>query len=99
MNAAGRLGVSEPAPLEPARVGAEFRDDLRRASLPPPIVKRLSVTDPLKTSLALLKTFGVLLASLAAALTWWDPLVVIPAVLVIASRQQALFVLAHDAAH
>ena len=99
MNAAGRHSVSELAPRENVRLGAEFRDDLRRASLPPPIVKQLSVTDPLKASLALLETFGVLVASLTAALTWWEPLVVIAALLVIASRQQALFVLAHDAAH
>jgi len=99
MNAADRQSVSEPAPHENARVGAEFRDDLRRASLPSPVVKQLSVTDPLKASLALLETCGVVAASLAVALIWWQPLVVIPAVLVIASRQQALFVLAHDAAH
>ncbi len=35
----------------------------------------------------------------AAALYWWTPWVVVPAILLIATRQQACFVLAHDAAH
>jgi len=42
----------------------------------------------------------VLAAAIAAGLHYWpNPLVLLPAVLVIGTRQHALFVLAHDAAH
>ncbi|PON19444.1 fatty acid desaturase [Candidatus Entotheonella serta] len=79
--------------------GEEFRDDLRRQGLPVEVVRRLSVINPLKATLAILHTCGGVAICVAAALTWWTPWVVIPAMVVIASRQQALFVLAHDAAH
>ncbi len=79
--------------------GEEFRDDLRRQGLPVEIVRRLSEIHPTKASLAILHTCGVIALCIAAALTWWSPWVVIPAMVLIASRQQALFVLAHDAAH
>jgi fatty acid desaturase len=82
----------------PAARGEEFRDDVRRG-LPPHVVKRLTVISPLKSTLAILHTVGVLAACLAAALAWWHPLVIVPALILIASRQQAFFVLAHDAAH
>ena len=79
--------------------GEEFRDDLRRRSLPPAVVKRLTRLDPWRASAAVAETFAVIAAAIAAALYWWQPWVVVPAVLLVATRQQALFVLAHDAAH
>ncbi len=80
--------------------GEEFRDDCRRRrGLPPEQVKALTRLDPMKASLALVHTYGVIAAALTAALVWWQPLVVVAAILVIATRQQALFVIAHDAAH
>ncbi len=79
--------------------GEEFRDDLRRQGLAVDVVRRLSVLHPVKASLAILHTCGVVVICLAAALLWWTPWIVIPAMVVIASRQQALFVLAHEAAH
>ena len=79
--------------------GEEFRDDLRRQGLAVDVVRRLSVLHPVKASLAILHTCGVVVVCLAAALLWWTPWIVIPAMVVIASRQQALFVLAHEAAH
>ena len=44
---------------------------------------------------------GLLLlgALVAIAVSWWTPWVVVPCVFLIGSRQHALFVLAHDAAH
>ena len=81
------------------RSGEEFRDDLRRQGLPVEVVRRLSVIHSGKAILAVLHTGGVIAMCLAAALTWWTPWVVIPAMVIIASRQQALFILAHDAAH
>lgn len=79
--------------------GQEFRDDLRRRSLPADVVKQLTALDPLKATLAVAETVGVVAFAAAAALIWWHPLVVLAAILLIATRQQAFFVLAHDAAH
>lgn len=79
--------------------GEEFRDDLRRRSLPPDVVKKLTRLNSGKAAAAVLETFGVIAASVAVALIWWHPIVILLAIIVIASRQQALFVLAHDAAH
>jgi fatty acid desaturase len=81
------------------RTGEEFRDDVRRKGLPAEVVKRLTRLDPAKSSLAVVETFAMLAATIAVALVWWHPVVIVPAVLLIATRQQALFVLAHDAAH
>ena len=79
--------------------GEEFRDDTRRLrGLAPATVKRLSRLDPLKATLAVAETWGVIALAVAAALLWWHPVVIALAVVVIGSRQQALFVLAHDAA-
>lgn len=80
--------------------GAEFRDDeRRRAGLAPDVVKRLTRIDPFKATFGVLETVGLIGAALAGALYWWTPWAVIPAMIVIAGRQQACFVLAHDAAH
>jgi fatty acid desaturase len=80
--------------------GTEFRDDdRRRKALPADVIKRLTVLDPVRSTAAVAETAGLLIACIAAAIVWWSPWVVVPAVIVIASRQQACFVLAHDAAH
>jgi fatty acid desaturase len=55
-------------------------------------VHRLSVT-------ALFLEWGVILAVAAAATTWWSVWIALPAALVLATRQHALFVLYHDAVH
>jgi fatty acid desaturase len=81
------------------RAGEEFRDDVRRKALPPEELRRLSRLDPMRATLAVGETFAILAGAIAAALIWWQPLVAAPAVLLIASRQHALFILAHDAAH
>ena len=50
--------------------------------------------------LAILEDFAVIAAAIAVALAYWpNPLVLIPAVIIIGTRQHALFVIAHDAAH
>lgn len=80
--------------------GAEFRDDdRRRRGLPPEIVKELTRLNPLKAWLGVLETVGLIAVAVGAALYWWSPWAVVPAMIVIAGRQQACFVLAHDAAH
>ncbi len=80
--------------------GTEFRDDRRRATrLPPETVKRLTAINSAKSLYAAFETLAILTIAISVALIWWTPWVVIPAVIVIAGRQQACFVLAHDAAH
>ena len=81
------------------RTGEEFRDDVRRKGLPPDELRRLTRLDPAKATLAVAETFAILAGAIAAAILWWQPLIVALAVLLIASRQHALFILAHDAAH
>src|SRR4051812_15696182 len=82
------------------RQGEEFRDDeRRRGRLPPELVKALTRLDDGRSALAVAGTLGTLAAAIAAALAWWTPWVVVPALVVIAGKQHAMFVLAHDAAH
>lgn len=91
--------TSETASVNDAR-GEEFREDTRRASgLPATEIKRLNRLDPVRSTLAVAETWGTIALAITAALVWWHPSVVVPAIIVIASRQHALFVLAHDAAH
>ncbi len=83
-----------------ATVGEEFRDDRRgRRALPAALVKQLSRQDDAKAWASVLSLLAVIAACIVASLLWWTPWVVVPAILIIASRQQACFVLAHDAAH
>lgn len=92
-----------------ASAGEEFHVDLRvaresvaaekRAGLPGDVVKRLNKIDPVKSTIAVLHTVGVTVALIGVAVYFWTWWAVIPAVLLIATRQQAFFVLAHDAAH
>lgn len=94
MNVAG--GAAErPAP------GDEFRDDLREAERPLPadILGRMTGLDDRQSWPALLGTVAsaIGVASLAAWL--WTPWAVIAAVVIVATRQHAMFVLAHEAAH
>jgi len=80
--------------------GEEFRDDeRRRTGLPPDVVKRLTRIDPFRSWLGVGETVGLLALAIAAGAYWWTPWAVVPALIVIAGRQQACFVLAHDAAH
>lgn len=79
--------------------GEEFREDLRRRALPADVVRRLNELDAGKAWLCVAETFLALGVCIGASLALWTPWVVVPAVVLIATRQQALFVLAHDAAH
>ena len=76
-----------------------FKDDFRQP-LPKEIVQRLTRRSGWRATLAIAHDSVVLAAAIAAALWFWpNPLVIIAAVLVIGTRQHALFVVAHDAAH
>ena len=82
------------------QTGTEFRDDARRVSrLPAETVKRLTEISPMKACYGAFETVTILVLAIGAAIVWWTPWVVIPAIIVITGRQQACFVLAHDAAH
>jgi len=79
--------------------GEEFKDDYRRA-LPKELVQELTRRSAWRASAAVLADFAVLAAAIALALAYWpNPLVLVPAILIIGTRQHALFVIAHDAAH
>ena len=79
--------------------GEEFKDDFRKA-LPKTLVLELTRRSAWRASLAVVEDFAVTAFAVGAALYWWpNPLVLVPAILVIGSRQHALFIIAHDAAH
>jgi fatty acid desaturase len=79
--------------------GEEFKDDFRKA-LPRELILELTRRSVWRASLAVLQDSAVIAAALAAALAYWpNPLVILLSVLVIGTRQHALFVIAHDAAH
>jgi len=79
--------------------GEEFKDDFRK-QLPREVVLRLTRRSAWRSTLAVVHDFAVIAAALAVALHFWpNPLVILAAVVVIGTRQHALFVIAHDAAH
>lgn len=80
-------------------MGEEFKDDFRQA-LPKELVQQLTRRNAWRASAAIAHDLAVLAAAIGAALYFWpNPLVVVLAVLVIGTRQHALFVIAHDSAH
>jgi fatty acid desaturase len=80
-------------------IGEEFKDDYRRA-LPKELVQELTRRSAWRASAAVLEDFAVLAAAIALGLAYWpNPLVLVPAIIVIGTRQHALFIIAHDAAH
>ena len=84
--------------MSTAARGEEFKDDVRSA-LPKELVQRLSRVSPWRSSWSVLHELLAIGALVAAALYWWTPWVVVPCVVLIGTRQHALFVLAHEAAH
>jgi fatty acid desaturase len=79
--------------------GEEFKDDFRKA-LPRELVLELTRRSPWRATASVLADVAVTAAALAVALYYWpNPLVIFIAVLVVGTRQHALFVIAHDAAH
>jgi fatty acid desaturase len=79
--------------------GEEFRDDFRRA-LPREVVQRLTRRSAWRASAAVVQDVAVIAAAIGLALHFWpNPLVILVSVVVVGTRQHALFVIAHDAAH
>jgi fatty acid desaturase len=79
--------------------GEEFRDDFRKA-LPKEVVQQLTRRSAWRASLAVLEDFAVIAVSVCLGLYFWPhPIAILLAALVIGTRQHALFIIAHDAAH
>ena len=79
--------------------GEEFKDDFRRA-LAPELVRELTRRSAWRATAAVVADLVVLALAIGLALVYWpNPLVIIPAVIVIGTRQHALFVIAHESAH
>ena len=79
--------------------GEEFKDDYRKA-LPREVVQRLTRRSAWRASASVLHDFAVLAAVIGVGLySWPNPLVLALCVVIIGSRQHALFVIAYDAAH
>jgi fatty acid desaturase len=79
--------------------GEEFRDDFRKA-LPKEVVARLTRRSAWRASLAVLHDIAVLAAAIGFGRYFWpNPFAVLVSVLIVGTRQHALFVIAHDAAH
>jgi fatty acid desaturase len=79
--------------------GEEFKDDFRKA-LPRELVQELTRRSGWRASAAVVHDFVVLGLAISFALYFWpNPLVLLICILIIGTRQHALFVIAHDAAH
>jgi fatty acid desaturase len=79
--------------------GEEFKDDYRKA-LPKEVVHQLTRRSAWRATGAVVHDLAVIGAASAIALRFWpNPAVVLACVLLIGTRQHALFVIAHDAAH
>ena len=79
--------------------GEEFKDDFRKA-LPKELVQRLTQRSAWRATLAVLEDIAVIALAAAVALAFWpNPFLILVAIVVIGTRQHALFVIAHDAAH
>jgi fatty acid desaturase len=64
------------------------------------VIERLRRRSPWRASAAVIHDFVVLAVAIAAALYFWpNPIIVLISVVIIGTRQHALFVIAHDAAH
>lgn len=85
-----------------APLGEEFRLDARFTPLKLLSREQLEEVTQMRdwrAWLSVAQTLSITAATLALALLIWQWWIVIPAIIVIAAQQHALFVLAHDAAH
>ena len=79
--------------------GEEFKDDFRKA-LPKEIVQRLTRRSAWRATAAIAEDIAVIAAAVAFALWLWpNPLAILASVVLIGTRQHALFIIAHEAAH
>ncbi len=79
--------------------GEEFKDDYRKA-LPKEVLVPFTRRSSWRATLSVLQDFALIFFFIGLALYYWpSPLAIVPAVILIGTRQHALFVIAHDAAH
>jgi fatty acid desaturase len=79
--------------------GEEFKDDFRKA-LPRELVQELTRRSAWRATLSILGDVAVVAMAIAGGLYYWpNPLILLLCIFVIGTRQHALFVIAHDAAH
>jgi fatty acid desaturase len=79
--------------------GEEFKDDFRKA-LPREALAQFTRRSAWRASLGIIEDVLCIGIGVSAALHFWpNPLVIALAVILIGTRQHALFVIAHDAAH
>jgi fatty acid desaturase len=95
MPGVGSTGASE---AHAAPKGEEFRLVVD-ARLPPKLVKDLTRISPLRSTLAILQTFGLIAAIAALPQIWPYPAVYAACVFLMASQQHALAILSHEAVH
>jgi fatty acid desaturase len=80
-------------------VGDEFKDDYRQA-LPRELVQKLTRRSAWRATAAIVHDFAVLGLAVFLGLYYWpNPLVLLICIVVIGTRQHALFVISHEAAH
>jgi len=83
--------------------GEEFKDDHGRKggrALPKELVQELTRRSAWRATLAVFEDLLVLALAIGAALAYWpNPFVIAIAVVIIGTRQHALFIITHDAAH
>ncbi len=80
------------------KAGEEFRVKARKG-LSPEAVKRLSELSPLRSTLAIVESWGIVAACVAAALYFRHPLATVAAIVGIAGAQHGLAILVHQSAH
>jgi len=83
-----------------ATSGDEFRPDAgARRGLDPATIKRLTKISPLRSTLSVLQTWIEVAILIALPVLIWEWWVIAPCMILLATRAQALFVLAHEAVH
>jgi fatty acid desaturase len=79
--------------------GEEFKDDFRKA-LPRELVLELTRRSAWRATAAILQDVAIIALAAAVALAFWPSVLVVGVcVILIGTRQHALFIIAHDAAH
>lgn len=82
--------------------GSEFRADKRFTPtqlLTPEQLQEFTRMDDGRAALSIAQTLTITIVTIAVALNGWAWWIVVPAIVVMATQQHAMFVLAHDAAH
>ena len=81
----------------PDQKGEEFQ--IISNSLPTSVVRQLSKINPVQSALSIMWNIGLIILFITIALLWWNPVVIILAIIGLGGCQHGLFVLAHEAAH